>query len=159
MQFTKTMSLLTATTLVVGLGGGIGVGAALSGGSAVPAAAAGTTTGAARAGGDFPRGTGGYGGAGTSGKIASISGNTLEVQGTSGQTTITISSSTSISKTTTEKLTNSSLATGLCVRAVGTSSSNGTVTAKSLIITAPSSTGSCTTATGFPGAAGQPTAG
>lgn len=155
MHLNRVSYLLATTTLAVGVGAGYGIDAATSGASAPAAASSGSTSGGATGGARPENGFGGNGGFGTSGKIASVTGDTLEVQGTSGETTVKISSSTTISKTTTEKLSSSSLTTGLCVRAVGATASNGTVSASSLILTPASSSGTCTATGGFPGRSGS----
>jgi hypothetical protein len=88
-----------------------------------------------------------------SGSVASISGTTMEVQSTSsGQTTVEWTSSTTFSETVTE--TESEVAVGDCLTVTGTPAkkSKTTVTARSITISRPLSTGKC--ATGLGGGSG-----
>ncbi len=107
---------------------------------------------------------------GTSGTIASVTGTTLEVQNpTTGQTTVTYSSSTVLTKTIAS--TASAVIAGVCVNALGTPTATGSSTSTSFFgrpVTATTVTvsqpvnGSCTSAAGaggfggrrFPGGAG-----
>jgi hypothetical protein len=87
-----------------------------------------------------------------SGSVASISGTSMEVQSASaGQTTVTWATATTFSKTV--SLTTSGLAAGDCISVTGTAAkkSKTTITARTITVTAPSSSGSCT--------AGRPTTG
>lgn len=96
---------------------------------------------------------------GTSGTIASVTGTTLEVQNpTTGQTTVTYSSSTVLTKTVASTV--SALVTGVCVNALGTPTATGSststsffgrpVTASTVTVSQPVN-GSCTAAAGFGG--------
>jgi len=89
---------------------------------------------------------------GASGSVAAVSGSSMEVQNAStGQTTVDWTSSTQFSKTVTEAV--NSLATGDCVTITGTpsKSSKTTISARSITVANPSSTGSCTSASGARG--------
>ena len=127
-----------------------------------------TTSGSARTGGAGGGGAGGTGpGAGprnrpgASGTIAAITGTSLEVQGTSGQTTVSYTSTTTFEQT--EAATAADVTVGSCISAFGkptTASSSKTpvigapVTATTVSISQPVS-GSCSTGFGG-GAGGQP---
>ena len=104
---------------------------------------------------------------GASGSVAALNASSMEVQNqSSGQTTVTWTGTTQFSKTVTEAV--ASVAVGDCVTATGTASksSKKTVVARSLTVTTPSSTGTCTggraagsgatgtTPGGFPGRTG-----
>ncbi len=96
---------------------------------------------------------------GATGSVAALSGSTMEVQNaSSGQTTVSWTPTTQFSKTVSETV--SSLAAGDCVSVTGTASkkSKTTIAARSITVTSPSSTGSCTggrtTANGTTGAPG-----
>ncbi len=79
---------------------------------------------------------------GTSGQIAAITGSSMEVQNPqNGQVTVNWTSSTRFSKTVTVSV--SSVAAGACVNVVG-SNSGGQVTADTVTISQPDSSGSCT---------------
>jgi len=124
-----------------------------------------TTSGSARTGGAGGGGAGGTGpGAGprnrpgASGTIAAITGTSLEVQGTSGQTTVSYTSTTTFDQT--ETAAAADVTVGSCISAFGkptTASSSKTpvigapVTATTVSISQPVS-GSCST--GFGGGAG-----
>jgi Domain of unknown function (DUF5666) len=82
--------------------------------------------------------------AGASGSVAALSSSSMEVQNpTSGQTTVSWTSTTAFSKTVSEAV--GSLAVGDCVSATGTASkkSKTTIAARSVTVTTPSSSGSC----------------
>jgi hypothetical protein len=82
---------------------------------------------------------------GASGSVAALSGSTMEVQSaSSGQTTVSWTPTTQFSKTVTEAV--SSLAAGDCISVTGTASksSKTTIAARTINVTPPSSTGSCT---------------
>jgi Domain of unknown function (DUF5666) len=90
-----------------------------------------------------------------SGSVASISGTTMEVQSTSsGQTTVAWTSSTTFSETVTE--TESAVAVGDCLTVTGTPTkkSKTKVTARSITISQPSSSGKCATGLGGAGSFG-----
>lgn len=98
-------------------------------------------------------GTGRSGGAtsfapAASGTIASILGQSLEVQGSSGQTTVDLTAKTAITATVTVAL--SDVTKGTCISATGTKGTGGKVDA-TLITIEPSVKGSCTERGGFPG--------
>jgi Domain of unknown function (DUF5666) len=81
---------------------------------------------------------------GATGSIAALNASSMEVQNpSSGQTTVTWTSTTQFSKTVSEAV--ASVAVGDCVTATGTKSksSKTTVAARSLTVTTPSSTGTC----------------
>jgi hypothetical protein len=81
---------------------------------------------------------------GASGSVAALSGSSMEVQNpSSGQTTVSWTSSTTFSKTVNESV--SSLAAGDCIVVTGTPSKNSktTIAARSINVTMPSSTGAC----------------
>ena len=83
--------------------------------------------------------------AGATGSVAALSASSMEVQSeSSGQTTVNWTGTTSFSKTVTESV--GSVAVGDCVTATGTASkkSKTTVAARSLTVTMPGSTGTCT---------------
>ena len=99
-----------------------------------------------------------------SGSVAAISGTSMEVQSPSaGQTTVNWTSSTNFSQTLTEAET--AVAVGQCVTVTGTpaKSSKTSITARSISIRQPSTSGTCSTGTGgtfgrggFSGAGGPP---
>lgn len=164
-----------ALGLLVGLAAGLGVGFGVWNGSGASATA--TLPNGVHfpgfAGGEgfhaFPGGGSGSGGTfrpfangpgsanatGASGKVAQVSGNTVQVQNSSGQTAVTVNGSTTITQTTNGSL--SDISPGSCVTAFGTKSSNGTVKATRLSITQPTN-GACPTGAfsfrGGPGAGG-----
>ena len=81
---------------------------------------------------------------GATGSVAALSASTMEVQNpTSGQTTVSWTSTTAFSKSVTESV--SALATGDCVTVTGTpsKSSKTTITARSISVVNASSSGSC----------------
>jgi len=78
---------------------------------------------------------------GASGTVAAISASSMEVQNpSSGQTTVNWTASTVFSEVT--KVTSAALTPGRCVTVTGTTSGS-TVTARSVVVTNPSSSGSC----------------
>jgi len=78
---------------------------------------------------------------GASGTIAAISASSMEVQNpSSGQTTVSWTASTVFSEVT--KVTSAALTPGKCATITGTSSGS-TITARSVVVTNPSSSGSC----------------
>lgn len=82
---------------------------------------------------------------GTSGSVAALSGSSMEVQSaSSGQTTVTWTSTTTFSKTVSQAV--STLAAGDCVSVTGTASkkSKTTIAARSITVTTPASGGLCT---------------
>lgn len=87
---------------------------------------------------------------GTFGKVAAISGSTLEVQNSSGQTSVKLTSTTTITATT--KATVADLVVGSCVSAVGTKSTTGVVAAQNITITQPGPNGCTAQRGGFAGA-------
>jgi len=152
--------LFGAAGLLIGVGAGYGIwgtgggAATTSTGTGFPGGAggAGTTSrsGSAASGGrtgGAPTGASALG-SGTSGEIAAISANSIEVQEDGTETTVKFSGSTSITKTSAS--TSSALVVGACARAAGTTSSNGTVSATTIVIT-PAVDGTCTAATGASG--------
>jgi hypothetical protein len=102
-------------------------------------------------------------GGSASGSVASITGTSMEVQSASaGQTTVNTTSSTTFSQTLAE--TQSAVAVGQCLTVTGTpaKSSKTTITARSVSISQPSSSGTCTSGAGggfgrggFPGRGAQ----
>jgi hypothetical protein len=79
---------------------------------------------------------------GASGTLAAISGSTLEVQNpTSGQVTVILTKSSVISQTVTA--TAAQVVVGTCVSVTGTTAKSGTITARTVTISTPSSSG-CT---------------
>jgi hypothetical protein len=104
----------------------------------VAATTVGTVAGAATTPANAP--------AGASGSIAALQASSMEVQNpTTGQTTVSWTTTTQFSKTVTESV--GSLAAGDCVTVTGTPSktSKTTIAARSITVLAASSTGSCTT--------------
>ena len=94
-----------------------------------------STTGFNRGGGQgFTPGSGSsFRGGGTSGTIASISGSTITVTATDGSTkTITLGDSTTITKS--QTMAESDLAAGQTVTVMGTTNSDGSVTARNITI-------------------------
>ncbi|HEX3793737.1 MAG TPA: hypothetical protein VHV57_04480 [Acidimicrobiales bacterium] len=93
-----------------------------------------------------------------SGQVASLAGTSMEVQDpTSGQTTVDWTGTTTFSQTVTEAV--SALTAGECVTVIGTPAkkSKTTLAARSITVSAASSTGACTTgAAGAAGAGGFP---
>ena len=151
--------VLAAVSLVAAACGGGGG----TGGSKASATATTTTTAAATSssGGSGAGGAGGVGGTGggTStfgpaafGKIASISGDTLEVQNTeTGQTTVDLTSKTLITATVSAKV--SDVTAGVCITAIGTKGPGGAVDATTVTIS-PSTNGSCGRGAGIFGGPG-----
>ncbi len=98
-----------------------------------------------------------------SGNVAALSGSSMEVQNpSSGQTTVSWTSTTSFSKTVSKAV--NTLAAGDCVSVTGTASkkSKTTIAARSISVTTPASNGSCTgfgTARNANGASGAPRTG
>lgn len=130
--------------LVIGLGGGYAIRAATAPAGRTVAFPSGI---AGRRPGGFSR----PGGFGAIGKVAAVTGNTLEVQGTAGQVAVKLSSTTTITRTV--KTGASAIAVGLCVTAVGPANSLGTVSATRVMITEPVN-GTCTAGGGFGGRGG-----
>lgn len=82
---------------------------------------------------------------GASGDVAALSGSTMEVQNaSSGQTTVSWTSTTTFSKTVSEAV--GALAEGDCISVTGTASkkSKTKISARSISVTTPTSNGSCT---------------
>jgi Domain of unknown function (DUF5666) len=97
-------------------------------------------------GGSGPNATAGGTPPGAFGTVAAITGSTMEVQNQqSGQETVSWTSTTRFSKTAT--LTSASVKAGDCVTVTGTTS-GGVITARSVVVSAASSTGSCTSGFG-----------
>ncbi len=93
---------------------------------------------------------------GASGSVAALGASSMEVQNaTTGQTTVGWTGSTQFSKTVTEAV--SSLAAGDCVSVSGTASkkSKTTITARTITVTTPTSSGSCTASLGARTAGGS----
>jgi Domain of unknown function (DUF5666) len=127
---------------------------ACGGGPAKSAAAPTTTTTAKKAApvaqtNTTPASTNAFGPAAT-GKIASITGPVLEVQGSSGQTTVKVTSKTSMSGTVTAAM--GDIAVGACLSVQGTKAAGGGVDATSVEITS-ATNGNCFG--GFGGAGGS----
>jgi hypothetical protein len=151
--------------LVVGTLVAVSLAAAACGGGSSPAAtktsAPSTTAAAAKGTTPTTSGTTATSGAGTgrsggaasfasaaSGTIASILGQSLEVQGSSGQTTVDLTAKTAITATVPVRL--SDITKGTCISATGTKGTGGKVDA-TLVTIEPSVKGSCTERGGFPG--------
>jgi hypothetical protein len=107
-----------------------------------------------------PGGQGGFGGGGTAGEIAAVDGSTLQVQSSSSQTAVDVSSSTAITKTVDVAL--SAVKVGECITATtapaqGTSGSSSSSSSSSSPVTSVAisqpTNGSCDG--GFGGAGGQ----
>ncbi len=155
----RKFSLITAASALA-----VGAVLALAGcGSSTPSSAStpkATSSAPARQGG-FGGGAGGAAGGGTSGQIAAVNGQTLQVQDNSSQTAVTYSSSTTISKTASVAL--SDVTVGSCVTAVSapsSSSSSASAAATTVAISQPVN-GSCSTGFGRASGArpsGAPTA-
>ncbi len=124
----------TARSLVlVGTLCGVGLAACGAGGSTNATGSTTTTTRTAVAPASRP---------GASGTLAAISGSTLEVQNpTSGQVTVILTKSTVIRQTVTA--TAAQVVVGACVSATGTTAKSGAITARTVTISTPSSSG-CT---------------
>lgn len=127
--------------------------AACSGGS--------TKTSSGSASSTAPGGSSGTSGSGrmfpgTSGKVASLSRASMEVQGSSGQKTVSWSPSTAFHRTVI--LTSSSLTPGDCVTVQG-STSDGKIVARTITVGSPSSSGTCASGLGGGGPVGGATAG
>jgi hypothetical protein len=140
-SFIRPPALCSAIVVGAGLAAILG---ACGGGGTITAKSTSSTTvaasGAARTpgGGSFP---------GASGSVADISGSSMEVQNQqSGQVTVSWTSSTAFTQTAT--VTASAVTAGECVTVTG-SDSNGTITARSVTVSQPTSSGSCASA--FPG--------
>jgi hypothetical protein len=82
-------------------------------------------------------------GGSASGSVASISGTSMEVQNTTGQTTVNWTGTTTFSQTVTEAV--SSLAVGDCLTVTGTPAkkSKTTITARSITVSPPPASGKC----------------
>lgn len=137
---------VSLTTLLAACGGG-STKAASARASTSPVGSSPAASGSAtRAGGP-----GGRSFSGAAGSVAAITGSSMEVQNpSSGQTTVNWTAATTFAQTV--RLAASALAAGECVTVTG-SSSNGRITARSVAITAPSSSGTCPTGFG-PGGRG-----
>jgi hypothetical protein len=108
------------------------------GGGSTKASSNSTTT-VASPGGQAATGAGNFPGA--FGSVAALSGSTMEVQNaTTGQTTVSWTSTTSFVETVTE--TEAALTPGVCATVTATNA-NGKLTARSITISAPSSSGTC----------------
>ena len=81
------------------------------------------------------------------GQLVQIKGQTLILSGTNGDSTVTYASTTTITQTSTGRVTD--ITAGNCITATGTKGGDGTVTATTVILSAPVK-GSCTS-TGFGG--------
>jgi hypothetical protein len=107
-------------------------------------------------GGSFRGRAGGFGGA--SGKVTAVSGSKVTVNQTDPTTkkttsvVVTLTPSTTFSERTTGSA--SDLAVGKCANAIGTASSTGAVTARSIVISTPGASGCTTGFEGFRGGAG-----
>ena len=173
----KSAIVTAVVTLIIGLVGGMGVGYGIwhdsgsttvsqtsgPGGGQFPGAN-GTNgnrvpgNGEFPGGGQFPR-AGGQGGTGQGtaggrigfpvavGKVTSVSGNTVEVEGANGTTKVTMSDSTAVTKTETGD--SNDVANGVCVRVEG-STTGGAATATAIQVTQPTN-GTCQS--GFRGGA------
>lgn len=141
--------LVLSAAVLSACGGGSGQAAAKSQATTTLAAASGPTTTTARASAG-PAGAGAaFTGPAASGTIASISGDTLEVQNTqSGQTTVDLTTKTRISAT--AEVTLAAVKAGDCVTASGTKGSGTGLAATSVTLVA--RTGGSCTAFGQPGA-------
>ena len=118
-------------------------------GTGATALVAATTIGSVAGAATTPSAPGGAGGGGASGSIAALQASSMEVQNAStGQTTVSWTTSTQFSKTVTEAV--STLAAGDCVTVTGTpsKSSKTTIAARSITVSSPSSTGTCTAGPG-----------
>ncbi|HET9076551.1 MAG TPA: DUF5666 domain-containing protein [Acidimicrobiales bacterium] len=127
--------------------------AACGGGGSPRASASGTSSTSTGAPAPSGSATGGSGGGrafpGASGSVAAISGSSMEVQNPStGQTTVKWTAATTFDQTV--SLAASSLSAGECVTVTGTTS-NGTITARSVAVTAAPSSGGCTAGFGAGG--------
>jgi hypothetical protein len=133
--------LITASLMLTAMLGACGAAAAhTASGSTTTSDPAGSRSGGG-GNGSFP---------GASGSVAQISASSMEVQSQeSGQVTVDWTSTTSFTESI--SVAASKLATGDCVTVTG-STSDGQLTANSVIISQPSSSGSCTT--GFGGGTG-----
>lgn len=142
----STRSVLPASSAAAGALVLAAVLAACGGGSSGRAAVSQSTT-TIQPGGNAGR-TGGGSFQGASGTVAAITGSSMEVQNpTSGQTTVDWTGSTTFDHTVT--LTAAALTAGSCATVTGTSS-NGTITARSVTIAPAATSGGCTN--GFAGA-------
>lgn len=147
-------TLVAVALVAAACGGGASPAAAkTSAPSTTAAAATGTTATTKATTATSDGGTGRPGGAdgfapAASGTIASILGQSLEVQGTSGQTTVDLTAKTAITATVSVGL--SAVKTGTCISASGTKGTGGKVDA-TLITIEPSVNGSCTERGGSPG--------
>ena len=143
--------VLAVLGILLGLAAGIGVGYGIWGGSTTTTQSAGAATGqfpgagASGANGQFPGGGGpGSGGRGfpfASGTVPSVSGNTIEVKTANGTTKVTISDSTKVTKS--SGATSSDIVAGSCLSARGDTSSDGTVAATNVTVSAAAADGTC----------------
>lgn len=143
---TRTRRSLSAAAVALALSVGLaacgGGSTKTSSGSSSSPTAPGGSSGGSGPGRAFP---------GASGQVASLSGSSMEVQGSSSQTTVSWTASTTFRQTV--PLTSSSIAAGDCVTVQG-STSNGKITAQSVVVSSPSSSGTCTSGFGAGGRAG-----
>jgi hypothetical protein len=161
----RTGIIAGVAALVIGILGGLGIGYAVWGTSSSSTTANGFPNFRGGAGNFTPPGgigaeggtrTGrfgggaGFAGPGASGKVASVSGNTIEVQGSGSQTTVNLNANTKVTKTVSG--TAADVTTGTCVRVLGSTSSNGTVTASTIVLSQPTN-GTCSTGFARPGGA------
>jgi Domain of unknown function (DUF5666) len=162
---------VTATTVSItqpasgtctGFGGSGGFGRRGSGNGSPgrPAGGFGGEGGGTRpAGGNFRGRAGGFGGA--TGTVTAVNGSTVTVDETDPATkktssvTVTLTSSTTFTERTTAS--SSDLAVGKCANAIGSASSTGAVTARSIVISTPGANGCTAGFEGFRGGVGEGT--
>jgi hypothetical protein len=165
----RTVSVTGATACTQGFGGRGGFG---GGGGAPPGGGFGSASPNAGGGSGFPRPVpsgspgfrggfrGGFGGrsGGPSigadfGTVASVSTSSFVMTSQRGVRTVTVKTTPSTTISATATATSSALATGSCASAFGVRSSDGTIDARMITISAPTN-GKCTTLAGLPGARG-----
>lgn len=151
-RFASVAGLLAVMSLLAAACGGGGSSAAKAPATTAPPATTTTTAAAATnpGGAGSPGGASAFGPA-ASGKIASITGNTLEVQNTeTGQTTVDLTASTTIIASLKASL--SDVKVGVCITATGSKGSAGAVKATTVTISSPTN-GTCNRGFGGGGAA------
>ncbi len=140
-RLTTVAAGLSLATVLAACGGG----SSTASSSPTTAAPAASGSGAPPSGGSFP---------GTVGSVASLSGSSMEVQNQqSGQVTVSWTPSTAFSQSASASA--ASVAVGDCVVVNGTSS-NGSIAARTVSISQPSSSGTCTATRPAGGGFGRP---
>jgi hypothetical protein len=145
MRYRGGVAVVAAGLSLASLLAACGASSTASASSPTTVAPASTGSGPAPAGGAFP---------GAVGSVAALAGSSMEVQSQqTGQVTVSWTPSTNFTQSTTASA--ATVTVGDCVVATG-SSSSGTITARTVSISQPSASGTCTTTRPTSGAPGRP---